>query len=99
MEASPAVVPMNRDCTPEKLSLHFGFARARVFLSKRKNQFFWCALHFGAERRGCLLFILAQSVKSPPELKNIGHSFSSHLRYLIVIIVINMRHDTQESYV
>lgn len=40
-----------------------------------------------------------QLAKQPPDLKNIRYSFSCRLRYLIVIIIINMRHDTQEGYI
>ena len=95
-EASPAtatrqggIAPAQKNCPriPD-------FARARFFLPKRKSQFFWAGLHFGAEWRGCLLFTLVQSVKSPPELENIRYSFSRYLGYLIIIIIINMRHDT-----
>ena len=40
------------------------FARARFFLSKRKSQFFWDVLHFGAEWRGCLLLIPPRGMKN-----------------------------------
>ena len=65
-EASPATATRPSGiATSQKNCLCIpDFARARFFLSKRKSQFFWDVLHFGAERRGCLLL-------SPPRgLKN-----------------------------
>ncbi|MFZ1815321.1 MAG: hypothetical protein WAU16_12960, partial [Rhizobiaceae bacterium] len=50
-EASPATATGSSGiATSQKNCLCISdFARARFFLSKRKSQFFWDVLHFGAE--------------------------------------------------